>query len=484
MSLAGGGAMVDTPAGEVLGFGRVGWLDLPTLRADYADGRRTPSGVVAAIHDVIERRGADGVWTNLVAREAALARAGKLEAVTEASRGPLWGVPFSVKDCVDIVGIPTTSACPDYAYDPERTNASIQKLLEAGAILVGKANMDQFATGLVGIRSPYGIARNPFDPAYIPGGSSSGSAVGVAAGLVSFSIGTDTGGSGRIPAHYTNTVGLKPSRGLLSTKNYVPACRSIDCLTVYALTADDALEILELGLHYDSDNPYSRVMPADAPNAPRTATLRCAVPRPDQLQFFEAPELELLFRDTVAAARSLGWAVEEVDLSPYFEAGRLLFSGTWVAERYGALREFAERSPQSMDPIVGRIVLPARDLPAWRVFEDMASLALLQRRMAAVFEAFDVALIPTCGTCWRIEDVRADPIGANNANGTYTYGANLLDLSGCAVPAGFQSNGMPAGVTVLGPAFADRLVASAGGALHRARVARLGAASDGDMARR
>lgn len=469
---------------EALGFGPVGLLDLSSLRADYAAGRRGPVAVTAAIHDTIEARGADGVWTSLVPRATAVARAEALERVPPGQRGPLWGVPFSVKDCVDVEGIRTTSACPAYAYEPARTNASVARLLAAGAILIGKANMDQFATGLVGVRSPYGVARNPFDPSRIPGGSSSGSAVGVAAGLVSFSIGTDTGGSGRIPAHYTNTVGLKPSRGLLSTKDYVPACRSLDCLSVFALTAEDTLEILELGLHHDADNPYSRIMPDGARDWAPGDALSCIVPRQDQLRFFGAPDLGRLFEETVATARSLGWTVREADLSPYFEAGELLFSGTWVAERYGALRDFAERNPQEMNPTVGRIVLPARDLPAWRAFEDMAKLALLQRRMGAIFADADLALVPTCGTCWTIEEVRADPIGANNANGHYTYGANLLDLCGCAVPAGFQANGMPGGVTLLGPAFADRLVARAGGMLHRARVLRLGASPEADVGRR
>ncbi len=463
---------------EHFGFGPVGWLDLPSLRADYAAGRRSPSGVMTALHDVIAARGDDAVWITLVGREAVLARAAELEA--QPARGPLWGVPFSVKDCIDVAGLPTTSACPGFAHLAERTNASIQKLLDAGAILVGKVNMDQFATGLVGVRSPYGTPRNPFGAAYVPGGSSSGSGVSVAAGLVSFSIGTDTGGSGRVPAHYTNTVGLKASRGLLSLEDYVPACRSVDSLTVFALTAEDALEVLEAGLHHNPDHAFSRAMPAATPLPHRP--LRCGIPQPGQLRFFGAPELADLFEASIATARALGWVVQEVDLAPYFAAGDLLFAGSWLAERYGAVRALLEASPEALDPIVRGIVHPAGALPAWRAFDDMAALTLLQRRMAQIFATVDLVMVPTAGTCWQIAEVLADPVATNNANGYYTYGANLLDLSGCAVPAGFQRNGMPAGVTLLAPAFGDRLVAHAGSALHRARHLPLGAADAAAMA--
>ena len=327
-------------------------LDLASLREAYAGGLR-PSQLVAAILERLARRGDDKVWIHRLQSSELQGRAAELERA-DAARLPLYGIPFAVKDNIDVGRHPTTAACPAFSYRPDASAAVVDRLVAAGAILIGKTNLDQFATGLVGVRSPYGVPRNTFNPEYVPGGSSSGSAVAVAAGLASFSLGTDTAGSGRIPAAFNNLVGLKPTRGLLSTRGVLPACRSLDCVSIFALTATDAATVLRAARGYDALDPFSRREAAPARAMPRSfAGCRIGVPRNDQLQFFGNPETPQLFAQ---AAERLGGERVRIDFAPFLEAARLLYEGPWVAERYLAIREFIEQKPDALHPVTGKII--------------------------------------------------------------------------------------------------------------------------------
>ncbi|NEV00508.1 allophanate hydrolase [Bradyrhizobium uaiense] len=431
-------------------------LELPQLAIAYASGAFTPSTLVEHILGEITRRGADGVWISVVAREDALARASHLESLPRRERQalPLWGVPFSVKDCIDTVGLPTTSACPGFSYQPAKNSPAVERLLAAGAILIGKTNMDQFATGLVGVRSPYGVARNPFDPAYIPGGSSSGAAVSVSAGLVSFALATDTGGSGRVPAAFNNIVGLKPTRGLISGVGSVAACRSIETLSIFALTVGDAQAAFDVARGYDEEDPFSRTG-APAAVRPLPAEFRFGVPAPQWLDFFGNADAAALFSKAVARLQNLGGRKVEVDYAPFAEINDLLFQGPWLADRYGALRQFVDKRPEALFPVTRDILLGGRDISGGDVFAAQQRLNILKRQIEKLWNEIDILIVPTTGTIYRIDEVAADPITLNARLGTYTNFVNLADLSAVAVPSGFLPNGLPQGVTVIAPAFAD-----------------------------
>ena len=450
-------------------------LTLPELAAAYARDAITPSIVVERILDEIARRGADGVWISVVARTDALARARQLEALPEHERKalPLWGVPFSVKDCIDTIGLPTTSACPAFSYTPARNNPAVERLLAAGAILIGKTNMDQFATGLVGVRSPYGVARNPFDPRYIPGGSSSGAAVSVATGLVSFALATDTGGSGRVPAAFNNVVGLKPTRGLLSGVGVVAACRSIETLSIFALTVPDAQAAFDIARGYDEEDPFSRKGSLTATTLP--AEFSFGVPAPQWLDFFGDQDAAALFSKAVERLQNLGGRKVEIDYAPFAEMNDLMFKGPWLADRYGALRHFVDKQPEALLPVTRDILLGGRSIPGGDVFAAQQRLNILKRQIDKLWDEIDILAVPTTGTIYRIEDVEADPITLNAKLGTYTNFVNLADLSAVAVPSGFLPNGLPQGISLIAPAFADHRAAALAQLFHEAGQLPLGA---------
>ena len=434
-------------------------LDIASLRAGYADGTATPEAVIDEVYARIAAAGERPVWITLVPKEQALAA---LRAA--GADRPLFGIPFAVKDNIDVAGMPTTAACPDFAYVPARSASVVERLQAAGAILIGKTNLDQFATGLVGTRSPYGICSSVFDPAYISGGSSAGSGVAVAAGLVSFALGTDTAGSGRVPAGFNNIVGLKPTKGLVSTRGVVPACRSQDCVSIFAGTVGDAVAVLDAAGGFDPEDAYSRVIAAPPP---LPVAWRFGVPATG-LEFFGDKPAEALFGAAVERMKSLGGIAVEIDFTPFRDAARLLYAGPWVAERLAAIREFAEAKPRSLDPVVGRIILGAGALTAVAAFEGFYRLAELIRAAEAEWARMDVMLLPTTGTTYRIDEIRANPIAFNTNLGLYTNFVNLMDLSALAVPAGFRSNGLPFGVTLIGRAGADLDLARLGDRLHRA----------------
>ncbi|MEQ1653302.1 MAG: allophanate hydrolase, partial [Hyphomicrobium sp.] len=445
-------------------------FDISTLGEGYRTGRFTPLDVIDEIYARIARSGEQPVWISVVPHAIARARA------QAAPRGPLYGIPFAVKDNIDVAGLPTTCACPGYAYTPARSATVVERLEAAGALVIGKTNLDQFATGLVGTRSPYGIPSSVFNADYISGGSSSGSAVAVASGLVSFALGTDTAGSGRVPAAFNNIVGLKPTKGIFSARGVVPACKTLDTVSIFALTVSDAACAATIATAYDPEDSFSRrFLDNGATNVPDN--IRVGIPSGvinfcgDQLakeQFFAAVE----------RMRGLGADITEIDFSSFQKAAQLLYEGPWVGERFAAVGAFATRNTQSLDETVAKIILGANGRTAADAFQGIYRLAELVRAAEGEWQKMDVLMLPSAPTTYRIADVLADPIALNSNLGLYTNFVNLMDLSAIAVPAGFRTDGLPSGVTLIARAFQDALIAGVGDRLHRALDdAKLGATS-------
>lgn len=440
-------------------------LDIGTLRNLYLAGTLKPAELVDYLDARIGSDDPHHIWIRRLSKREMLSYVSWLEDRDPASL-PLYGIPFAIKDNIDLAGIPTTAACPDYAYTPNRDATVVLKLIEAGAIPVGKTNLDQFATGLVGVRSPYGAGRNAIDPDYISGGSSSGSAVSVALGMASFSLGTDTAGSGRVPAAFNNLVGLKPSCGLLSTSGVVPACRTLDCVSIFTRTPADAAAVLAVTQGYDADDAYSR--PAEPARDNFGASFRFGVPRRNQLEFFGNPDTPALFDAAVEKLRALGGVCVEIDFAPFLETARLLYEGPWVAERYAAIREFIESKPEALFPVTRQIIGGATRFSAADTFAALYKLKAMQRKIAPVWSDIDVLLTPTAGTIYTVDEVEADPVRCNSNLGYYTNFMNLLDLCAVAVPAGFQAKQLPFGITLAAPAFSDAaLLALAGNWIDR-----------------
>jgi allophanate hydrolase len=446
-------------------------LDFATLRALYESGEANPSDVIASVYDKITGT-SEPVWISLVPREISLARARAMESDLAARRKPLYGIPFAIKDNIDLAGLPTTAGCPAYSYTPVSDATVVRNLIEAGAIPVGKTNLDQFATGLVGTRSPYGACSSVFDECYISGGSSSGSAVAVASRLVSFALGTDTAGSGRVPAAFNNLIGLKPSRGLLSTTGVVPACRTLDCVSILASNCHDAHLVWKAAKGFDSADPYSRDIREGQDAAPWLAggSFRFGVPADDQLQFFGDDAAAELFRNAVLEMERLGGLKVEIEFSIFRTAAELLYSGPWVAERLAAIRPFFEARGEEMNPVVREIIAGARRHTAVDAFKAAYRLEKLRGSASQEWSRMDVLITPTTGTIYTHEEIEADPIGRNTNLGYYTNFVNLLDLAAVAVPAGFRPNGLPFGISLVGPAFSDEALLILADRFHRARV--------------
>jgi allophanate hydrolase len=387
---------------------------------------------------------------------------------------PLYGIPFAVKDNIDVAGLPTTAACPAFAYQPKKDAAAVARLKRAGALIVGKTNLDQFATGLVGVRSPYGVPRNPLRSDLIPGGSSSGSAVAVARGIVPLALGTDTAGSGRLPAGHNNIVGLKPSLGLVSTAGVVPACRSLDCVSVFALTTADAWAALAAIAGPDPDDAFSRMLPLGALTV-LPPNFRIGVPRAEHLVFLGDRQAEAAFSAAAKTAEALGASLVEIDLAPFFEAARLLYEGPWVAERTAAVGDFIARQPGDVHPVTRAIIEPGTGKSAVDTFRALYRMAELRAHARNVFAGIDALMVPTMPAPVTVEQVAADPFGLNAKLGTYTNFVNLLDLCGIAVPVSLAADGTPFGVTLLAPAGRDAQVGSLGAALHARTGLPLGA---------
>jgi allophanate hydrolase len=444
-------------------------LDLPSLRAAYESGL-DPHVLVDLVFDRIEAAGDPGIFISLRARADVHADVGRLGP----RNSPLWGAPFAIKDNIDMAGMPTTAACPDFAYEPDEDAHAVARLRAAGAIAIGKTNLDQFATGLVGLRTPYPAPKNAFDPAIAPGGSSSGSAVAVARDLVSFALGTDTAGSGRVPASLNNLVGLKPTLGAVSTRGVVPACRTLDCVSVFALTVEDAWDVFAAMAGYDPADSYSREFLLRSPST-RIPGMNVGVPDAASRVFGGDARAEAAFDRHVADLAALGATICEVSLAPFFETARLLYSGPWVAERHAAMRAFLARSPQSILPVTRGIVEGAAKCSATDAFEGLYALAALRRETSKLWTRIDAFAVPSIPRPRKVDDIVADPLGPNSELGTYTNFVNLLDLCALAAPGRFRSDGFPAGVTLIAPAGQDHRLAALGAAFHRASGVTLGA---------
>jgi allophanate hydrolase len=365
---------------------------------------------------------------------------------------PLAGVPFAVKDNIDVAGMPTTAGCPAYGYHAERSATVVKKLLAAGAVCLGKTNLDQFATGLVGTRSPYGAPRCVYNREFVSGGSSSGSAVAVAARLVAFALGTDTAGSGRVPAAFNGLIGLKPTKGRWSTMGVVPACRSLDCVTALTTTVADALLVDEVVAGFDVDDPFSR----EAALEPILgAAFRFGVPRPEQLQFLGDEAASLLYQDALSRMMAAGGTPVEVDIAPFMQAAQLLYSGPWIAERAAAIGDFLRQSPGAIHPVVRAIIAAGAATTGEQVFRGQYELRALARRAQLLWSDVAVLVLPTTPTIYRVSEVLAEPVALNSNLGLYTNFVNLLDMSAVAVPAGFRANQTGFGITLIGKAFMD-----------------------------
>ena len=455
-------------------------MDIQSLQASYRSGASSPAATVQAIYAEIRKQGERPIWISLVEEEQSLRRAEELAARTDAHALPLYGVPFAVKDNFDVAGMETTAACPAFAHVAKETATAVARLLDAGAILIGKTNMDQFATGLVGVRTPYGICSSVFNAEYVSGGSSSGSAVAVAKGLVSFSLGTDTAGSGRVPAAFNQLVGLKPTRGRVSTHGLLPACKTLDCVSVFAETCADAALVFSVlddsGVNgLDARDAYMRQARPGEGAAPWAASrFRFGVPSAAGLEFFGDLEAQKLYERSVLELKELGGDAVEFDYAPLLDAARLLYEGPWVAERLAAVESFAAQHPEAFDPTVGKIILGGSRHSAVDGFKAGYRLQEIREKSDRLLRDVDFLLLPTTPTTYKISEVEANPIQLNSNLGYYTNFVNLLDMAAVAVPAGMRPNGLPFGVSLVGPAFTDEGLLVVADRLHRRLAEKLG----------
>ncbi|PLA73472.1 allophanate hydrolase [Hydrogenovibrio sp. SC-1] len=448
-------------------------LRIPQLKAAYADGELTPRVLMAQLATQAERYSKYNIFIHLLTEAE---REPYLQALenTDVNSLPLWGIPFVIKDNIDLAGIPTTAGCESYQYCPEQSATVVKLLIEAGAIPVGKANLDQFATGLVGTRSPYGVCHNAFDFDMISGGSSSGSAVSLSLGLCSFSLGTDTAGSGRVPAAFNNLIGLKPSKGLLSTQGVVPAVRSQDVVSIFALNAQDAHQVFNVAAQPDNQDAYSReedtLLPPAWPSKPIIG-----IPDDDSLIFHGDEQAETHFYQTVKQLESLNYDIVKIPFQPWLETAKLLYGGAWVAERYLAIADFFDANEAKLDPTVGSIIAGARKLSAADAYRGSYALQEAQSATQSLWQQVDVMITPTTPSTFSIQQLEDDPIGLNSVLGTYTNFMNLLDYAAVALPTGFRKDQLPNGVTLFAPAGTDRRLLKLADQLHQSFVTDSGA---------
>ncbi|MEK1892267.1 MAG: allophanate hydrolase [Rhizobium sp.] len=447
-------------------------FDIASLHEFYAGG--------GTVHEVIDRVftriaavNDTGIFLHLSDRQALLAEAQALGPF-DAEAKPLWGIPFAVKDNIDVAGMPTTAACPDYSYMPTADATVVRLLKEAGALVIGKTNLDQFATGLVGVRSPYPIPRNAIDANLVPGGSSSGSAVATSQGIVSFALGTDTAGSGRIPAGLNNIVGLKPSVGALSTAGVIPACRTLDCVSIFALTVDDAWRVFGIAARYDATDAYSKDIPATGYGSLPPA-LTIGVPAKTDRQFFGDTVMEAAYENALAMLAKIGHRLVEVPFGDFYNVANLLYEGAWVAERYATVKDFFDTSEASFHPVTRKIYGAAKTLSAADAFNGFYALQALKQKVQPIIASVDLFCVPTAPSHYTLADLAAEPIRENSRLGTYTNFVNLLDMCGIAVPTGKRADGLPASVTLLAPSGRDGLTAALARDIHQAAGVALGA---------
>ncbi|MAB14011.1 allophanate hydrolase [Parvibaculum sp.] len=446
------------------------------LRKRYAEGL-TPAEVVETVFERLAKADDPGIFIHLADKQALLDEAAALgtpDPDKPPLDKPLWGVPFAVKDNIDVAGMPTTAACKEFEYTPSQDAETVARLKAAGGLCIGKTNLDQFATGLVGVRTPYPVPKNAVDPSLVPGGSSSGSAVAVARGIVSFALGTDTAGSGRVPAGLNNIVGLKPTVGAMSTSGVVPACRTLDCVSVFALTVEDSYEAFQVMAAFDESDPYSRHF-ATASLGATPPVLKVGVPAKADRKFFGDTDMEAAYEAALDTLASQGHQIVEIPFGDFYAVADLLYEGAWVAERYAAIEDFIAAHESALHPVTAEIILGARKLGAVDAFKGLYALQAAKRKLAPVIGGVDLFCVPTAPTHYTVDEVLADPIGTNSRNGTYTNFVNLLDMCGFAVPTGTRGDGLPASVTLLARAGRDWLTAAVARDLHAASGVTLGA---------
>jgi allophanate hydrolase len=437
-------------------------LDLQNLRTLYSSGELSPRQLCDALSQQADTIDNPNIWIHRLSPEELEPYLHHLEAQDPASL-PLYGVPFAIKDNIDLAGVPTTAACPAYAYTPRQSAKVVDNLIQAGAIPIGKTNLDQFATGLVGVRSPYGVPRNPIAPDRVPGGSSSGSAVAMSEGLVSFSLGTDTAGSGRVPAAFNKLWGVKPSKGRLSTSGVVPACRTLDCVSIFALNAADSLAVLKVAEGFDGSDAYSQPIS----NVSLPASKRIGVPKPEQLMFFGDAGYEAAWSLALFEFESKGWEIETIDFEPFLKAARLLYEGPWVSERTAVLQEFLKSNADDFFPATRKIISGGLTNTACDAFSAAYKLAALRRESEAVWDGIAAIVTPTAGGFPTLAELEADPIGPNSQLGYYTNFMNLLDLCAVATPAGETESGLPFGITWIAPRDSDKALINLASSLAR-----------------
>ncbi|MFC3114147.1 allophanate hydrolase [Cellvibrio fontiphilus] len=445
-----------------------GWTISEWLNAYRSQNMAAPTAL-QALRAQLDKD--DAAWIYLASAAEIDAQLDALAAQSDAINLPLYGVPFAVKDNIDVAGMPTTAACPAFSYIATTDATCVARLKKAGAIVLGKTNLDQFATGLVGTRSPYGAVPNAFNADYVSGGSSSGSATTVARGLVPFSLGTDTAGSGRVPAGFNNIVGLKPTKGRFSTSGVVPACRSLDCVSIFSLTVDDAETVASVMEGFDSADGYSRTAPA-------SATYFSATPRfgiPASPNWFDDEQAKAAWENTLQKIRALNVELIEIDFTPMFALAQLLYGGPWVAERHAAIGDFMQHHAQDMNEVVRSIIEKAKGFSATDVFKAEYRRADLARLIQTQIKNVDALLVPTSPRHPKMTEVNADPIGVNSQLGTYTNFVNLADLSALALPAVMRADGLPFGITLIAPAWQDAALAAFGKKWHAATELPLGA---------
>lgn len=444
---------------------------IESLHEAYARGT-SPVDVVAEVYRRLAASAASRAFISTYSQDVVADNARGLGAFDP--NLPLWGIPFAVKDNIDAAGLDTTAGCPAFAYRPQRDAAAVATLKQAGALLIGKTNLDQFATGLVGTRSPWGACVNPFDPSYISGGSSSGSAVAVSLGVVSFSLGTDTAGSGRVPAAFNNIVGLKPSVGRISTRGVVPACKTLDCVSVFALTPDDAYRVLDVAGVRDDEDPWSRDV-EERPGLPGEH-FTFAVPDDKGIEFFDDNAYARAFDHASDHLASIGGTRASFDYAPFAETASLLYEGPWVAERLHAANSVLEQDPTAVLPVIGMILEGARQFDALDTFEGFYRLQELKCQCKQVWRDADCLLLPTAPTHPTTEAVDREPIKRNRELGLYTNFVNLLDLCAIAVPAGaVAESGLPFGVSLIAPAGSERGLTEIAARLQSVTTRELGA---------
>jgi allophanate hydrolase len=445
---------------------------IAAILAAHRAGTTSPAQTIARSFQRIRDHNDPAIFISLRDEQEALTEAEALS-TKDAAALPLYGIPVAIKDNIDVAGLATTAACPAFSYSPPRDATAVARLRAAGAIVIGKTNLDQFATGLVGVRSPYGIPNNPLRGDLIPGGSSSGSAVAVSTGLVPLALGTDTAGSGRVPAMLNNIVGLKPSLGLISTAGVVPACRTLDCVSVLSLTVDDAMTALAAMAGPDGADPFSLSRPLAQMNA-FPANLKLGVPRDGQLIFFGDKAAEAAYGEALKRWTALGATLVQFDLEPFYETARLLYEGPWVAERYLVIRDLLASSPEAIHPVTREIIIAGARLTAADTFAALYRLQALRKTAERAFIGIDALVLPTAPTVYSTAQVLANPLELNSRLGTYTNFVNLLDLCGLALPAAIRGDDIPFGITLLAPSGQDARLASIGRVFHADTKLRLG----------